>query len=384
MRVLILTASYGSGHNEAARGLAAAVERHGARALVVDQFRELVDSRFEGLTRRLYCWLLRRAPAAWALAYQVGDRLASDSPLTFGATRVGAARLARLLETLAPDAVVTVHATPAVTRAWLAGTGHRVPPHTTVVTDFVAHRQWLAPAIERYCVAAPEVKHELIARGIAAERIVVTGVPVRAEFDEPLTAQDARARLGLDPRSPVVLAMAGSDPGLGRLPEIARALMRLERPVQGIVLAGRDRALGDRLRAMTAGAAIRVLGYTTDVRTLMAAADLLVTKAGGMTIAEAIAAELPVLLHGSLPGQERRNERFAPRAGFALVARSSRDLARALDRALGDRSLREHLRERIRDVRQPAAASRIASLVLEGASHVPDAIAGDGSKGPAA
>jgi processive 1,2-diacylglycerol beta-glucosyltransferase len=96
----------------------------------------------------------------------------------------------------------------------------------------------------------------------------------------------------------------------------------------------------------------------------MAAADLLVTKGGGMTLAEALAAETPLLLYGSLPGQERRNERFASRAGIALVARDRRHLATLLARALGDAELLETLRERMRAHRRPDAARVIADLTL--------------------
>jgi processive 1,2-diacylglycerol beta-glucosyltransferase len=107
-----------------------------------------------------------------------------------------------------------------------------------------------------------------------------------------------------------------------------------------------------------------VVGYTDNVRSLMAAADVLVTKAGGMTLAEAMAAELPMLLYGSLPGQERRNERFASRAGVALAARSRGELERLLDRALTEPDLLDHLRKAIRRVRRPDATDRIVDTVL--------------------
>ena len=97
----------------------------------------------------------------------------------------------------------------------------------------------------------------------------------------------------------------------------------------------------------------------------MAAADLLVTKAGGLTLAEAMVAEVPILAYGSLPGQERRNERFAARAGIALVARSYLELVHLLDRALGDPDLLERLRARIRRVRRRDATERVVSAVLE-------------------
>src|SRR5712664_1998281 len=228
-RVLILTASYGSGHNAAARSLAAAFERERTAVTVVDHFRELVHPLFDRASRTLYHGLLRRAPFLWGLGYSLGDWMASDSFLTLGVTRLGTRRLAALLRRLAPDVVVTVHATPAAAMSALAGLGTRMPPHTTVVTDFVAHSQWIARHVDRYCVAAAEVRHELIARGIPAERVVVTGVPLRADFAEPLAPATARATLGLSAQAPVVLAMAGSHGSLGRLPDVARTLLALRR-----------------------------------------------------------------------------------------------------------------------------------------------------------
>ena len=363
-RVLILTASYGSGHNEAARALAGALTAQGAEPIVVDHFRACAHPLFDRLSRAAYVTLLRHAPALWGLAYGIGDRLASDSWMTLGASRVGAPALATLLDRLAPDAVLTVHATPAVAMAELSARTRLVPPHVTVVTDFVAHSQWMAAGIDRYCVAADEVGREFVARGIPRDRIDVTGVPVRPEFGVAVDGVDARRELGVTDDAPAVLAMSGSWGGLGRLPDVARALMAAGRPVQGWLVAGHDARLQATLAAQTMGSRLHAVGYVGDVRRLMAAADLLITKAGGMTIAEALAAETPLLLYGSLPGQERRNERFASRAGIALVARERRHLAPLVERALGDPGLLESLRERMRAHRRPDAARVIAELTL--------------------
>jgi processive 1,2-diacylglycerol beta-glucosyltransferase len=365
MRVLILTASYGSGHNAAARSLAGALTAGGASVTVVDHFRDLVHPAFDQLSRGLYAAILRRAPAVWGLAYGIGDRLSSDSRWAFGVPCLGASRLGRLLDTMRPDAVVSVHATPTVALSTLAREGRRIPPHTTVVTDFVAHSQWIASGVDRYCVAAQEVKHEFVARGIAPDRVIVTGVPVCAGFETSVDQLGARRALGLSPDLPVVLAMAGAQGSFGRLLDVARALGDLRAPVQALVVTGHDAALAASITRLTAGRAIRVSGFVEDVRPLMAAADLLVSKAGGMTLAEALAAELPILTYGSLPGQERRNERFASRAGIALVARRRRELGQALERALSEPKLLDRLRAQIRLTRRPDASRHIASLVLE-------------------
>ena len=364
-RIVIVTASYGSGHNAAARSVATAFERAGADVTVVDHFRDLVHPLFDRATRRLYYWILRRAPALWGMAYGLGDYMPSDSPWTFGMTAVGMAGMVRMLGALRPDVVVTVHATPAVVMSQLAARGIAVPRHTTVVTDFVAHSQWITRHADRYCVAAPEVRREFIARGISADRVIVTGVPIRAEFEQPMDAQEARRALGLPARRPVVLAMAGAQGSFGRLADVARALTRVGGAVHGVIVAGADARLAEDIREITAHTPIRTFGHVANVRQLMAAADVLVSKAGGMTLAEAMAAELPLVTYGSLPGQERRNERFASRAGVALAARSPAELAAALQRALGDSGVRERLRARMRRLGRPDASRRVVSAVLE-------------------
>src|SRR5262249_15956423 len=199
---------------------------------------------------------------------------------------------------------------------------------------------------------------------------VVTGVPVRAEFSRAVDPGEARRALGLAPHRPTVVAMAGTQGSLGRLRDVTRALLAVDRPMQAGVRAGP----GGRPPPpppppppprQAAGRRLRVPGYVDDVRTLLAAADLLVTKAGGMTLAEATAAEVPLLLYGSLPGQERGNERFASRAGIALVARSHRELRRLLERALSDPEAMERLQGSVRRRRRPHAAEHIVDLVLD-------------------
>jgi processive 1,2-diacylglycerol beta-glucosyltransferase len=111
---------------------------------------------------------------------------------------------------------------------------------------------------------------------------------------------------------------------------------------------------------------VKIFGYVDNIRQLMAAADFLVTKAGGLTLGEALAAELPVISFGSLPGQEARNERFAAMAGVALVASSGAQIQRVIGAALRDPVLLRNMRERIRVYRRPHAASQIVDLVLAG------------------
>jgi processive 1,2-diacylglycerol beta-glucosyltransferase len=368
-RVLILTASYGSGHNRVAATLAAEFRRAGALPRVVDHFHDLVHPEFDRLTREFYYGVLRRAPVLWGGAYWLGDQISVSSPLLMGLNRLGTRKLGKLLAVEPVEHVVSVHPTPVASLSELARRGVRIPTHTTVFTDFVAHTQWIYPHVDHYCVPAPEIARDLVARGVARQRVVVTGIPVGEEFALPSERAQARLALGLSSRLPVLLFMDGSGGGFGQLEHATRTVLAMEEPLQAIVVAGREERLEARLREMTAGreSHVKVFGYVDNVRLLMAAADFLVTKAGGLTLAEALATELPVICFGSLPGQEARNERFAAMAGVALVASSGAQLQRVVGAALRDPVLLRNIRDRIKSYRRPAAAAGIVEQVLSGA-----------------
>ena len=374
-RVLILSASYGSGHNAAAHALDAALQALGVETRIVDHFRDLVHPAFDRWSRRLYSAILRRAPALWGFGYWVGDRLAPSSGLVFGMSSLGTPRLRRLLERERPDLVVSTHPTPAGALSNLRRRGVARLTHALVYSDFTVHSQWIPPLVDLYCVPAESIRADLVARGIAADRVLATGLPVRAEFEQPADPGSARRALGLDPELPVVLAMAGAFGWTGDLPAATRVLRDLPVPLQALIVAGHDDALRAQLRESVRGAGrrVRVLGYTEGMRQLMAAADLLVTKAGGVSLAEAIACDLPVICFGSLPGHERRNERFIVAASAALSARTAEELGAVVSRTLTEPGLLADLAKRMREIRRPGAARVIAKALLERLAGAPGA-----------
>ena len=365
-RILILTASYGSGHVRAAGVLADEFRRAGALPTVVDHFRDLVHPKFDQWSRALYYTMLRRTPALWGGAYWLGDQISVSSPFMLGFDRVGARKLRRLLRAQRFDQAVSVQPTPAAALSYLRSRGEPTPPHTTVFTDFVAHTQWIHPHVDRYCVPAEEIANDLTAKGLPRESVTVTGIPVACEFLHQPDRAAARLAVGLSPKLPVLLFMDGSGGGFGRLEAAARAVLDMELSFQAVFVAGHERSLEARLRRLAAGSGnrIKVFGFVDHVRELMAAADFLVTKAGGLTLAEALAAEVPVICFGSVPGQEARNERFVAMSGVGLVAGSGAQLQRVIAAALRDPVLLRDMRERIGIYRRPCAAQDIVGLVL--------------------
>ncbi|MGH7265677.1 MAG: MGDG synthase family glycosyltransferase, partial [Candidatus Rokuibacteriota bacterium] len=309
-RVLVLSAPYGSGHDRVAAAVARALVTEGAEVETADHFERFVSPAFARLSRALFWTVLRYAPALWGLAYQLSGRLPTGSPAMSGMNRLGARALERHLRETRPAAVVHVHPTSAGALSWLRARGATRVPHAVVLTDFVAHRQWVYPRVDRYFAPVDEVGDGLAAVGVPADRVVVSGIPVDPAFATPQDRGACRAQLGLPGDAPVVLVTAGMRGLLGGVAETCDVLAGLlPVPFRAVVVCGDHQALARRLRARFGGEErFRILGRVEAMERVMGAADLVVTKAGAVTCAEALALGRPLVLYRSLRGQEGRNE----------------------------------------------------------------------------
>ncbi len=365
--LLVLSASYGGGHQRVAEVLQDAWRRSvpGARVEVVDFFERFVNPSLNRFTRSLYVRSVRHAPRLWGAFYYATGNIRPDSATQRLINRLGKARLLAYLRQHDPDVVVSVHPTPAGSLSELKGEGRAWQPSAVVLTDYAVHSQWIHPHVDLYCVASEEVRAGLVDRGVPPDRIRVTGIPVDPAFAQPLDRREVAPRLGLDPTRTTVLVMAGAYAMLGGIVDVHRVLLSLPHRVQAVFVCGRDQALVERLRQRSRRRSdFHVYGFVPNVHEWMAASDLLVTKAGGITVSEALVRELPMVIYRPIPGQEDWNTRMLVAAGAAHVARDPQELYRVLARLLEDPGLVESMRAAARRVRRPHAAREAAHAIL--------------------
>jgi processive 1,2-diacylglycerol beta-glucosyltransferase len=364
-RVLILSAPFGAGHERVAAALAEAFRDEGAEVEVADHFRRFVSPVFVRGSLALFWATLRWAPRLWGLAYALSARMGPRSHAMGGMDRLGARALRHHLETTRPDLVVHVHPTSAGALSWLQATGTCRLPHGVVLTDFVAHPQWFYPGLDRYFVASDEIRNEVIRRGVAAERVVASGIPIVSAFTLPPDRTAARGAVGLDPGCPAVLVTGGMRGALGGIAAVAGVLAELPMRFGALVVCGDHARLEALLRArFGADPRFRIFGRVRDMERLMAAADLVVTKAGAVTCSEALALGRPLVFYRSLPGQERANEVCLERAGAGVRAADGIALARVLGRALGDPGWRAPLAAAARRLGRAEAGRTVAKEML--------------------
>jgi processive 1,2-diacylglycerol beta-glucosyltransferase len=247
-------------------------------------------------------------------------------------------------------------------------------PILAVQTDFQTEPPWVQSEIDAYCVASEEARGQLIGWGVLPNRVLLCGIPVDPAFALPFDKKELLPAFGLDARRPVVLVMGG---GMGPVPldQVVSSLERCNAPMQVLAVTGHDRFLRHKLELLRGRLAVdlHLFGWTDNVPELMAVSDLLITKPGGLTAAEALAAGLPMILTHPIPGPEERHVRYLCQNGVALHAKTLRDIPRLVSRLLASPGELGEIQRRAAEWSRPDAAHAIAQVamaLLEKATYI--------------
>jgi processive 1,2-diacylglycerol beta-glucosyltransferase len=367
-RLLILSVSAGAGHVRAAQALeAAAKSSNPPLAAIHLDVLTLVPQEFRKLYAEQYITLDDRLPPLWSYFYAKTDRPSRDSligKLKRAAEKLNTRKLQAEIARLRPEAIVCTHFLPAELLSRQKARGVELPPIWVQVTDFDVHALWVHPHVDRYCVASDEVAFRLADRGVPRARISVTGIPVMPQFSTPLERATCARELGIAADRFTVALMAGGA-GIGALDELAERLLRASDELQLVALAGRNAGLLARLKKLAKSHPRQLfpLGFTTTVERVMSAADLVVTKPGGLTVSECLARHKPMLLVSPIPGQEERNADYLLEAGAALKAADAATLEFKLGQLLADPARLRAMSEAAHRTGRPHAARDVIALI---------------------
>ncbi|MDD5304350.1 MAG: glycosyltransferase [Elusimicrobia bacterium] len=370
-KILILHASVGSGHTRAAQAVAAALklEAPDANVVTVDAL-DLARPLFKRAYGEGYLMLIEKAPSLFGMLFDLTDRPPKARSIGDGVRRAvqrwGANHLEDLVQDGGWNAIIHTHFLAPELIAALRRRGRVTAPQMTVVTDYDAHRIWAHEPTERYCVASPLAAASLRSHGVPASAIEVTGIPVMPAFSAPVDIEAARRAFGLTGAYPVVVQASGGQ-GAGPVEETFRGLLAATIPMELVVVCGRNEAARKRLAAIRPPARhrVRVVAFTDRMRDLMAVADLLVTKPGGLTVSEALACGLPMALVSPIPGQEVRNADYLLENGAAVKAGSPAALTGKIEELLSSETRLPEMRRKARALGRPRAAFAVARRALE-------------------
>jgi processive 1,2-diacylglycerol beta-glucosyltransferase len=360
----------GAGHLRAAEALELAFRQLSPGATVKNlDVLTLTNPAFRRLYGRAYLDLVNKAPQLVGYLYDLMDQ--PPSPRRRGdrlrvlVQKLNLAPLIRFLEGEHWDAVVNTHFLPAEIIAALRSQRRLHIPQYTVTTDFETHRLWVTPPCEHYFTATEEGALNLQQWGVPPGDVTVTGIPIHPVFGQPKERRACLERQGVAGDRPIVLQLAGGF-GVGPIEQLYQAILRLEIPIEIVVVTGRNEELRARLAACEVPARHRakVLGFTDQIDELMLLADVVVSKPGGLTTSEILARGAALAIVNPVPGQESRNSDYLLENGAAIKINNVATLPHKLTRLLQDSRRLDQLKEHARALGRPQAAFDVARWVL--------------------
>ncbi len=361
-RFLIIAASIGSGHIKAAEAVADALKiKYPDAQIDTEDFTMWRVSWATAFMKACYLFMLRFIPNLYELMYRFTGGRSGGLSVQSLISAFTARDIAALVKKYRPEAIVCTHPFPAGAASWRKKRHPDEFLYATVITDYSVHQMWIYPNVDCYFVAREEMKTDLIAAGLPPEKVYVTGIPVTSKFHQREDRETIAENLGLSLEQKTVLLMGGGL-GIGGLDAALHALECVTSPIQILVVAGKNKELRQRVEklAETSRHAIRVWGYSKRVREFMAVSDFIITKPGALTISEALAAELPMILHDPIPGPETENAVYIARKGAAIWANSEEKLMQGVARLLLSEETLSEMRAAAHEMKKPYAARDIA------------------------
>ncbi|UCC63167.1 MAG: galactosyldiacylglycerol synthase, partial [Anaerolineae bacterium] len=314
----------------------------------------------------LYAPVVNHAAWLWRLLWWLTDSPRRTHRLFLAWRPWRGPKLRQLFLAVGPDAVISVHPTCNHLGVWTLRQMGWQTPFVTVVTDLVrAHPLWLCPQASLCLTATEEARQDALRAGLSPEKTHVVGLPVSLRFARCLPdGHSIRASLGMRSDLPIVLLMGGGE-GVGRLHEVARGIAQARLPAQLVVVTGRNETLRRRLEAIAWEIPTRIEGFVDNVPEWMAAADVLVTKAGPGLLSEAFIAGLPLVLNGAIPGQEVPNVDYVVARGAGIAEANPACIAEWLaERLRPDDETLARMALAARRLARPDAAPQIARKVI--------------------
>lgn len=367
MKVLLLSCSTGEGHNHCARAVRQQLERMGVETDFFDML-HLFGAPGPISVEQLLNVISTKAPNLFGWMYKTGEKVSAlgvTSPVYLINTNYGR-KLCDLINTDGYDAVICSHLFPMETLTYIRRHWALGARCYGILSDYTCIPFLAETELDAWFLPHEKVRAECVQAGIPAQRLVVTGMPVADSFRSDLTGAEARASLELPAEAKIYLIMTGGI-GCGDALGLCEKLLRVpDERMLLCVLAGRNQELLEALEGAFSGdPRVREVPFTDRVSAYMRAADVLLSKAGGISSAEAAVVNVPLVHTMMIPGVETRNAQFFADLGMSMMAESFDEAARFADRLVFDEKTAARIREAQRAHMPRDGAERIAACVLE-------------------
>ncbi len=363
-KILIGHAPAGAGHQCVAESVYEALGKEGVELVDVLNFTPLL---FRKLYPAAYLFLAQYLPSIWGFLYNISDKsafLRRPKKIRRFFNKIHTAKFEKYLLETKPETVISTHCLPGEIVSHLKYSSRFNGKLITVITDFAVHSFLVLKEVDLFIVALESTGKELSGKGIAKERIKALGIPIKPKFSVNHTRSALLKKLGLEDNLFTILVTSGGF-GVGPFKQLIMVLEKLTKPVQVLIVCGRNKRLFRQLKRRIFKKAVRLYGFVENMDELMEVSHLIAGKAGGVTMAEGLAKKLPCIVISPIPGQETRNCNILEEAGCAIRVNRISKLKNLIEHLIDSPEELVKMKEKIEKTARPDAAVRLAKLVEE-------------------
>ena len=373
-KVLILYGAYGGGHLSAAKTISKQLEtlyKDDVAVSMVDCI-EYINKYVNKVSTEAYKELAKKAPWVWKHVYK-SARHGPVSHISTTTNKLMSYKLNSLIKEETPDLIISTHPFATQMCAMLKEKEKIDCKLATILTDYHIHDQWLVLSKynDYFFVSNEQMKAAMIAEGIHDQKIFVTGIPISDKFSQKFNKKEIYELFELSPDKKTVLFFAGGEFGLGRNTTIMvlKALIRLFRELQIVAISGKNKKMNKKFQELieitNSSDRVKLFEYTDKVPELMSISSAVITKAGGLTITECLASNLPIVIINPIPGQEEENAEFLEKNDLAVWIKKGDSIARTLKNLSRNQEKLETMIENSKRFAKPKAAEKICKILMK-------------------
>jgi processive 1,2-diacylglycerol beta-glucosyltransferase len=365
-RIILMYISEISGHHSATIAIEKAIKILSPQSEVMNlNAFNYTNPISEKIVNRIYMGVIKRIPKLWHYLYDNPKVVKRLEKIKTRIHNFNSPKLKSLFDKFNPDVILCTQAFPCGMVADFKKTYASCIPLIAVLTDYIPHSYWVYEKIDYYISPSEEVAKRLINKGVAEEKIKVLGIPFDPKFNQETLKDKTIQKLGLNPKDPVVMIMGGGQ-GLGPIKTIVGSLEKTSLPLQEIIVTGSNKKLFFHLKRKIKRFKKKVLlfGYADNINELMSVSDVIISKPGGVTTAEALAKRVPMVIVKPIPGQEANNTAYLTKEGAAIKVNNPKRINFVIENLLTNTDKLKKLSEAAGRIGKPNASMDIARLSL--------------------
>lgn len=326
----------------------------------------------EKIINRLYLSVIKTTPKIWDYLYDNPKVVQKIERLKQTIHRLNSPKLKTLFDSFNPDAVVCTQAFPCGMVADYKKNYNSSVTLLGVLTDYIPHSYWIYDTVDYYITPSNEVSGRLISKGVSIDKVRAFGIPFDPKFNKDIPKAGAREQLGLAADTSTILIMGGGQ-GLGPIKTIIESLDKTNIALQEIIVTGTNTKLFNSLQKKVKKYKKKILifGYTDQINKFMSASDIIITKPGGITTAEALSKRLPMIIVKPIPGQEENNTSFLIEKQAALRIDDAENINITIEDLLLNPDKLKALSQSAANISKPNASMDIAGFALNLTQNLP-------------